>query len=263
MIRVLLLGALGKMGRQIAISAKQYDDIVITKMVDKIDKRDNNDFSEITGISGYDLKILDDTDKKLFTDVDCVVEFTQHEATVGHVVRAKQYGIPYVIGTTGFSENERKIISDAAGKMPVFISSNMSRGINVINLLLDRLVANFSEYDVELWELHHRDKRDAPSGTAMMLAETIKNAFQGEKRVVLGRSGVDSKRKKNEISVSSIRGGDIFGEHHILFAGDGENIEIVHRATNRAVFANGALDAVRFIIKKQTGMFGFKKLLKD
>lgn len=117
--------------------------------------------------------------------------------------------------------------------------------------MLNKFVENFKEYDVELWELHHRNKKDAPSGTAMMLASTIRDSNPEEMKIVLGRTGVNSKREKNEISVSSIRGGDIFGEHHILFAGNGENIEIVHRATNRAVFANGALDAVRFIVKKQ------------
>jgi len=262
MIRILLLGALGKMGRQIAISAKQCDDIVITKMVDKIGQNSGGVYSQVTGITGYDMEILDDTDSHLFANSDCVVEFTQHDATARHVKSAKEYGIPYVIGTTGFNKVEQQAISDAAEKMPIFISANMSRGINVINLLLNKFVENFKEYDVELWELHHRNKKDAPSGTAMMLANTIRDSNPEEMKIVLGRTGVNSKREKNEISVSSIRGGDIFGEHHILFAGNGENIEIVHRATNRAVFANGALDAVRFIVKKQKGIFGFNDMLK-
>ncbi len=262
MIRVALFGALGKMGREIAGVAAQSEEIEIVKVIDKNADYIGQNYSAVTGIGGYDMALSDDTGNGLFADIECAVEFSEHAATAKHVGAAGAYGIPYVIGTTGFSDEELNVIYKTADNMPVFISSNMSKGINVINILLEQMVKNFRGYDIEIWEMHHRDKRDAPSGTAMMLAETIRNVSMEEMNIVLGRKGVDSKRKYNEISVNSIRGGDIFGEHHIMFAGIGENIEIVHRATNRKVFALGALEAVKFIVDKHNGLYTFKDILK-
>ena len=262
MIRVLLFGALGKMGQEIAVLFKNTGDVDITKMVDKC-SFDNNDFRSLTGISGYDLRVMDEAEEDLFSGIDCIVEFTRHDATVKHLKSAKRFGIPYVIGTTGFDKKELEIIHEASEKTAVFISSNMSLGINVIDSLLGKFVGNFPKYDVELWELHHRNKKDSPSGTAMTLAKTIKDSCIDDRIIVTGRTGVNSGRKSNEISISSIRGGDIFGEHHILFAGVGENIEIIHRATSREVFARGTLKAVRFIVQKKKGIYDFKDLLAE
>jgi len=262
MSNILLFGALGKMGREIVKSSSNFQDINIFKVVDKMTDSDRDkSYSEITGINWSGNDLLDDNDKHLFENIDCIIEFTNHKATVCHLKLAKDRGIPYIIGTTGFDREEYEVIENISKRIPVFISSNMSRGINIINYILGKISPMLEDYNAEIWELHHKNKKDSPSGTAIMLANTIKNSISSEREIITGRSGVNAVRSKNEIGISSIRAGDIFGEHHILFADEGENIEIIHRATNRAVFANGALNIVGFIMEKERGLYTYRDLL--
>jgi 4-hydroxy-tetrahydrodipicolinate reductase len=262
MNNILLFGALGKMGREIVKSSSNFKDINIFKVVDKVVNSDTGrSYSEITGINWSGDGLLDDNDKHLFENIDCVIEFTNHKATVCHLKLAKDKGIPYIIGTTGFDREEYEVIENISKCIPVFISSNMSRGINIVNYVLEKIAPMLEDYNAEIWELHHKNKKDSPSGTAIMLANTIKNSINSVREIITGRSGVNAVRTENEIGISSIRAGDIFGEHHILFADEGENIEIIHRATNRAVFANGTLNIVGFIMEKERGLYTYKDLL--
>ncbi len=262
MSNILLFGALGKMGREIVKGSGNFQDINIFKVVDKVIDRDRGkSYSEITGINWFGDGLLNDTDKHMFENIDCIIEFTNHKATICHLKLAKDKGIPYIIGTTGFDREEYEAIENISKSIPVFISSNMSRGVNIINYILEKISPMLEDYNAEIWELHHKNKKDSPSGTAFMLANTIKNSISSVREIITGRSGVSAKRTENEIGISSIRAGDIFGEHHILFAGEGENLEIIHRATNRAVFANGTLNIVRFIMEKERGLYTYRDLL--
>lgn len=173
-------------------------------------------------------------------------------------------GKPCVICTTGQTDEELELIRKASESIPMFRSGNMSLGINLISTLAAEAAKTLGDdFDVEIIEKHHRNKLDAPSGTALMLAEEIKQARDGECEYVYGRADRRMARPKNEIGISSIRGGDIVGEHEVLFCGGGEVISIKHIAESREVFAHGALHAAEYIVGKGAGMYSMKELIKD
>ena len=195
---------------------------------------------------------------------DVLIDFTRPEGTLKHLAYCAEHGIKLVIGTTGFDEAGKAAIRAAAGKTAIMFAPNMSVGVNVTLKLLQMAAKSLSEgYDIEIIEAHHRHKVDAPSGTALKMGEVIADALGRDLAdcAVYGREGVTGERDPSTIGFATIRGGDIVGDHTVLFAGTGERIEISHKSSSRVTYAHGALRAARFLADKSTGLFDMQDVL--
>jgi 4-hydroxy-tetrahydrodipicolinate reductase len=253
MINIVLCGAAGKMGREIITVARVCDDIKIIAGIEA----PGNDF---VGKIISDIAIEDDI-AKVIQSADCVVDFTNHTATIENLKKVKGYKKPYVIGTTGLSEEEFKKIKDLSKEFPIFWSPNMSMGINHLYTLVKSTTTTLPDYDVEIIETHHKAKKDAPSGTAKAIARIIKEV-RPEAKFMYGREGMIGERKRGEVCIHAVRGGDVAGEHRVLFFGEGEFVELRHYATSRRCFASGAVAAVRFVVDKPPGLYSIDDILK-
>lgn len=187
---------------------------------------------------------------------DVIIDFSHHSALAGLLEYARQSGTPAVICTTGHTEEELAAMKAASAEIPVFFSRNMSLGINLLLSLCRKAARTLgAEFDVEIIEKHHNQKLDAPSGTALMLADAIAGADDDPHPLVFDRSGRREKRPRGEIGIHAVRGGSIVGEHEVLFAGKDEIITLTHSATSREIFASGALRAAHFLVGKPAGMY--------
>jgi 4-hydroxy-tetrahydrodipicolinate reductase len=195
---------------------------------------------------------------------DVLIDFTRPEGTLSHLAVCRRHGIKMVIGTTGFDDEQKKIVAAAAREIAIVFAPNMSVGVNVTLKLLEIAAAALRDaYDVEITEAHHRHKVDAPSGTALKMGEVVAQA-QGRSLAecaVYDRHGVTGERPTGAIGFASLRGGDLVGDHTVLFAGVGERIELIHRATSRATYAQGALRAARFLMSRKNGLFDMQDVL--
>lgn len=212
-----------------------------------------------------------DTGVAIRADVDAalagthaLIDFTRPEGTLAHLEIAQRLGVAMVIGTTGFSAEQKALIEAASRRIPVVFAPNMSVGVNVTLKLLDtaaRLMA--TGYDIEVIEAHHRHKVDAPSGTALAMGEVVARALGRDLDdcAVYGRHGVTGERDPSSIGFAAIRGGDIVGDHTVLFAGSGERIEITHKSSSRLSYAQGSLIAARFLADKPHGLFDMQDVL--
>jgi 4-hydroxy-tetrahydrodipicolinate reductase len=195
-----------------------------------------------------------------------VIDFSFHTAVPGGVAKAAAEGIPYVIGTTGLTDGEQKAVADAAKKIPVVQSGNYSLGVNLLMALVRKAAAVLGpEYDVEITEMHHRHKKDAPSGTALMLAKAAATGrgIDLEQHAIYGRRGITGERPVDEIAVHALRGGSVVGDHSVMFAGELERVELVHRAQDRAAFAAGALKALVWAKGRAPGIYTMADVLAD
>ena len=193
-----------------------------------------------------------------------LIDFTRPEGTLKHLAYCAEHGIKMIIGTTGFDAAGKAAIAAAAQKTAIVFAPNMSVGVNVTLKLLELAARSLSEgYDIEIVEAHHRHKVDAPSGTALKMGEVIAEALGRDLKqcAVYGREGVTGERDPSTIGFATIRGGDIVGDHTVLFAGIGERIEISHKSGSRATYAHGALRAVRFLVDQPTGLFDMQDVL--
>jgi len=193
-----------------------------------------------------------------------LIDFTRPEGTLRHVQAAQQARAAMVIGTTGFSAQQKAEIAAAARDIPIVLSPNMSVGVNVLIRLVELAAKGLGEdYDVEIIEAHHRHKVDAPSGTALRLGEAVAAALGRDLKqcALYGRKGVTGERARQTIGFATVRGGDIVGDHTVLFAGTGERIELSHRASSRATFAQGALRAARFVAAQPPGLYDMGDVL--
>ena len=249
MIRILLNGCSGKMGRVITDVVKNHSELSI---VGGIDKTSSSSFVYPVFKKIEDCKVT----------IDVILDFSRPDALPSLLKYALAKNVPIVLCTTGFSQGDIAMMKDYSSKIPVFRSANMSIGINVINKILRSISAKlYEDFDIEIIEKHHNQKVDAPSGTAVLLGDTIKDAITDEMVFSYGREG-NCKRKRNEIGIHAIRGGSIVGEHEIIFAGQGETIEIKHTAISREVFAVGALKACTFMFKKEKGFYSMDDVVK-
>jgi len=241
MIRMLLNGCNGKMGKVISEMAKESKAISIVAGVD----RNSSNLS----YPCYD-SIL-----KCDIDVDVILDFSRPDSLADLCKYSREKNIPIVFCTTGYSADQLSQINSLSCEIPVFHSANMSIGINIVNNML-KSISNmlYKDFDIEIIEKHHNQKVDAPSGTALLLANTIKDSIDDETFFTKGRDGL-SKREPNEIGIHAVRGGNIIGDHEIIFAGKGECIEIKHTAISRDVFAIGSLKACEFIYGKEKGLY--------
>ncbi len=187
-----------------------------------------------------------------------LIDFTRPEGTMAHLAVCRALGVGLVIGTTGFSEAQKAEIAEAAKTIPIMMAPNMSVGVNVTLKLLEMAAKALSTgYDIEIIEAHHRHKVDAPSGTALKMGEVIASALGRDLKdcAVYAREGVTGERDPSSIGFATIRGGDIVGDHTVLFAGTGERIEISHKSSSRATYAQGSLRAVRYLAGQKNGLF--------
>jgi 4-hydroxy-tetrahydrodipicolinate reductase len=191
-------------------------------------------------------------------NADYLIDFTRPEGTMAHIKVCKELGVKMVIGTTGFSDTEKAEIAVASKDIAIMMAPNMSVGVNVTLKLLEMAAKAMSiGYDIEIIEAHHRHKVDAPSGTALKMGEVIASALGRDLKdcAVYAREGVTGERDPSSIGFATIRGGDIVGDHTVLFAGTGERIEITHKSSSRETYAQGSLRAVRYLATQKTGMF--------
>lgn len=247
MIRVLINGCNGKMGQEVAKAVTLTPDIEVLCGVDRIDTGDNN-FPVFTNID--DINVIPDV----------IIDFSVPEATFKILEFANKNKIPTVIATTGFSDDELKKIEEYSNNFPIFKSANMSYEINLMAKLVADLSKKLSESDIEIIETHHNRKIDSPSGTALILADSINNALDNSMTYEYDRHSKREKRSKNEIGIHSIRGGTEVGKHSVIFFGDNESFEITHTVNSRAVFANGAVKAAFFTVHKDSGLYNMNDM---
>jgi 4-hydroxy-tetrahydrodipicolinate reductase len=196
--------------------------------------------------------------------VDCLIDFTRPEGTLRHLEVCRRLGVHMVIGTTGLSTDDKQAVEAAAQDIPIVFAPNMAVGVNLVFKLLDVAARVLNDgYDIEIVEAHHRHKVDAPSGTALRMGEVVAAALGRDltQCAVYGREGHTGERPANQIGFATVRGGDIVGDHTVLFAGTGERVEISHKAASRMSFATGALRAARFLRHKTHGLFDMQDVL--
>lgn len=249
MIKILLVGCNGKMGHMISSVAQKSENL---KIEAGIDMKTYSDFGYPVYTNINDVK----------ETVDVILDFSRPTSLDSITAYAISKNIPIVLCTTGYSDEQTSYIKDLRNQIPVFFSANMSIGINIVNNILKSISQKlYEDFDIEIIEKHHNQKVDAPSGTALLLANTIKDSIDSETIFVKGRDGI-AKREHNEIGIHAIRGGSIVGDHEVIFAGQGEVIEIKHSAISREVFALGALKACQFVYNKPKGLYSMDDVVK-
>lgn len=251
MTKIILHGCFGKMGQTIAEIVKETEDIQIVAGIDRF-----NGSADFPVFSSLD---------ECTVDADVIVDFSAPEAVVSLLDTAPARKIPVVVCTTGLSKEQIQLVKDAANHIPMLFSANMSLGINLMLHLVKKaaLVLSESGFDIEIIEKHHNRKKDAPSGTALYLADAINSEFDYAFSYNYGRSHQTEPRAKNEIGISSLRGGNIAGEHQVIFAGEDEIIEIHHKAGSRRIFAVGAIGAARFLKGKPAGLYTMSDVIEQ
>ena len=244
MVRFMLHGCNGKMGRMITEIVKGEENAVIAAGVDA--------FTEVPN----DYPVFDSVEK-CDIDVDVVIDFSTAKAVNSLLDYCVEKKLPVVLCTTGLSEEQLKKVEEASKEIAILKSANMSLGINLLLKLLQSAAKVLAPagYDMEIVERHHNQKLDAPSGTALALADSLNDALDQEYHYVYDRSQVRQKREKKEIGISAVRGGTIVGDHEVIFAGTDEVIEFKHSAYSRSVFAKGAVEAGKYLAGKEAGMY--------
>ncbi len=264
MISALVSGAAGRMGGRIIALMKELSDLrLVGALENKGHQSIGKDSGEIAGIGKNGITITDDIEK-IIKSSDVIIDFTLPSATLEKLRIASREKKAMVTGTTGFNKDELSVIKSLAGSIPCVMAPNMSIGVNLIlKVLADIARVLKDDYDVEIIEAHHRMKKDAPSGTALKMAQIIADAL-GRNLDEVGtyaRKGIVGERPKKEIGIQTIRAGDIVGEHTVLFGGMGERIEITHRVSSRDTFARGALKAAQWIVNKKAGLYDMQDVL--
>ncbi len=264
MPNIIVSGAAGRMGSRIIALSKEYKNIKFVGAIERKDHKDiGRDIGEIIGIGHVGIKLKGDIDE-IEEKADVLIEFSSPQASLEHSKVASEKGIAMVIGTTGFSTDETEDIKRLANKIPCILAPNMSVGVNLLLKVIQEITKVLGdEYDVEIIEAHHRLKKDAPSGTALKIAQTIATTLNRDldKVGVYTRKGIIGERSKKEIGIQTIRAGDIVGEHTVLFGGLGERIEITHRASSRDTFARGALKAAIWVSSQEPGLYDMQDVL--
>lgn len=255
--KIAIAGASGRMGQMLIDAVRDADDCVLTGALDIAASPAVG--RDASAYAGHNTGVLIHSDlRQGLAGSQVLIDFTRPEGTLQHLAVCRELGVAAVIGTTGFTETQKAEIAAAARDIAIVMAPNMSVGVNVTLKLLEMAAKALSTgYDIEIIEAHHRHKVDAPSGTALKMGEVIAGALGRDLKdcAVYAREGVTGERDPSSIGFATIRGGDIVGDHTVLFAGTGERIEISHKSSSRATYAQGSLRAVRFLAGKKNGMF--------
>lgn len=254
-IKVCVNGAGGKMGRMIASLVLEDPALVLSALAES---REYPGIGKPFGDSGVNYSAI--SVREIETS-DVIIDFSLPEATAAllkQFSKARKKN-PLVIGTTGFDNAGKKLIAEAAETCPVVFSPNMSLGVNLLFKLVEIADRVLADYDKEIIEFHHNKKKDSPSGTALKLAEFLRKGR--DRKYIYGREGILGERKKEEVGVLAVRAGDIIGDHTVLFAGNSERIELIHRAHSRENFARGAITAAKWVIGKKAGLYSMSDVL--
>ena len=254
MLKVGLFGATGRVGRLLIEDIKTDDEIALAC----VHVYDRLDFS-------LEPSVLATNDMTTFLkDSELVIDFSTPEATQQLLESALEQPTPLVIGTTGFNVHQMNLLKEASEKMPILYATNMSLGVALLNRLVHTAAATLQGFDIEIVEQHHRHKKDAPSGTALTLAESAASArnLTLDKVRVSGRNGIIGERSRDEIAVMALRGGDIVGRHTVGFYNDGEFIELNHTATSRNTFSKGAIRAAKWLCTQPNGLYSITDCLE-
>ncbi|MCB1943130.1 MAG: 4-hydroxy-tetrahydrodipicolinate reductase [Candidatus Accumulibacter sp.] len=262
-MRIAIAGAGGRMGRMLVEATLNDGQATLVAALDQPGSPViGKDAGEMVG-AACGVLVSSDRDKAI-AEATCLIDFTRPEGTLQHLEICRRHGTAMVIGTTGFDADGKQAIAAAAQHIPVVFAPNMSVGVNVVFRLLDVASRIMSEgYDIEIVEAHHRHKIDAPSGTALRMGEVVAQALGRDldECAVYGREGVTGERQPSTIGFATVRGGDIVGDHQVLFCGLGERVEIAHKASSRMPYALGSLRAARFLAGKTRGLFDMQDVL--
>jgi len=262
-LRIAVAGASGRMGRMLIEAVRGSGDMVLAGALDiAASPALGQDASAFLGAPSG-VNITSDLRTGL-ADAQVLIDFTRPEGTLAHLAACKELGVKAVIGTTGFSDAQKAQIAEYATANAIVLAPNMSVGVNVVLKVLEVAARALKEgYDIEIIEAHHRHKVDAPSGTALKMGEVVAAAVGRNLKdcAVYAREGITGERDPSSIGFATVRGGDIVGDHTVLFAGTGERVEIRHQATSRANFAQGSLRAARFLASRATGLYGMDAVL--
>ena len=261
-MRIAIAGADGRMGRMLIEAVLESPDMTLTVALDRAGSPALG--QDAGGFLGQETGVAITDDLGAIANADCLIDFTRPEGTLAHLQACVEHGTRCVIGTTGFTEEGRRAIQAASQKIAVVFAPNMSVGVNATLKLLDiaaRLLN--SGYDVEVFEAHHRNKVDAPSGTALAMGEAVAHAWGKNLDDIAdwARHGETGARETGRIGFSVMRGGDIVGDHTVFFCGTGERIEISHRSSSRTTYAQGSLRAARYLARKEFGLFDMQDVL--
>ncbi len=262
-LRIAICGASGRMGRMLVEAVLDAPDCALSGALDvpgspALGQDAGGFLGRATGVA-----ITDDL-AAVLAATQVLIDFTRPEGTLRHLAACAERGVALVIGTTGFADDDKAAIRAGAQRTPVFMAPNMSVGVNVVMRLIEEAAKAFSHgYDIEIIEAHHRNKIDAPSGTALKMGEIVANALGRNlaDNAVFGREGVTGVRDPSTIGFATVRGGDIIGDHTVLFAGIGERIEITHKSSSRATYAQGSLRAARYLAHAAPGLYDMNDVL--
>ncbi|MFA5779560.1 MAG: 4-hydroxy-tetrahydrodipicolinate reductase [Elusimicrobiota bacterium] len=244
MLKIIVCGAAGKMGKMVVSRILADKELVLSGA---IEWREHHAIGQL-----LDTINITDNFSEALKSSDVAIDFTNTDATLYHLDIAKKQKKPIIIGTTGITAEGIERIKNASKEIPIILAANMSVGVNLLFKLVEEVAVALPSYDVEIIEAHHNQKKDAPSGTALKIAEIISSKLNLEH--IYGRHGNVGARKK-EIGIHAVRAGDIVGEHTVIFAGEGEQIELIHRAHTRDTFAAGAVKAAKWIFGKKPGLY--------
>ncbi len=264
MIRAVVTGAAGRMGQRIVRMLHEEGGIALSGALEREGHpSEGADAGGIAGIGPIDVPLTTAL-KPLLHDCDVVIDFTHPDVMEKTLEATAAAGKAFVSGTTGLTDRQMALVRTQGAKIPALLAPNMSIGVNLLLKLLPLVATALGDaYDVEILEAHHHFKKDAPSGTANKLAEVIADALKRDPATAYthGRCGMVGERKSGEIGIHAIRGGDIIGDHTVMFCGKGERVEVVHRATSRDTFASGAVRAAKWIVGRQPGLYSMRDVL--
>lgn len=263
MLKVVIAGATGRMGHALIDGVLNDADFVLHGALDRegspqLGRDAGEQFGKLTQI-----KLSSDVGATL-RGADVLIDFTRPEASMQYLAACREHNVKHVIGTTGFSEDEKKVIEAAAQEIAIVFAPNMSVGVTLLINLVEQAARVLNDgYDIEVVEMHHRHKVDAPSGTALRLGEAAAHGLGQQLKdcAIYAREGVTGEREAGKIGFATLRGGDVVGDHTVVLAGIGERVELTHKASSRATFAQGALRASKFLAGHGKGLFDMRDVL--
>ncbi len=262
--RIALVGVSGRMGLCLIKAAAMSDQAELTTAISRADSLSvGKDAGDLAGLSTLGIPVGDDL-AAVVEQFDVLIDFTRPDASMAYIETCRQAGKKMVIGTTGYSEMQKAAIAEAAKEIAIVMAPNFSVGVNLSLKLLEMTAKVMGDYtDIEVIEAHHRHKVDAPSGTALRMGEVVAAALGRDLKdcAVYGREGNTGARGRKTIGFSTIRAGDIVGEHTVMFADEGERVEITHKASSRMTFANGAVRAAAWLADKSSGLYDMQDVL--